>query len=86
LLGYDRKLGARVADAFASELDRALRRRAKPALGLRTMGAAHTESVRQQPVLLIEEGTPKFVRIPQKSLESKPCGPSSCLGARSRAW
>jgi hypothetical protein len=45
LLGYDRKLTALVASAFASELDRSLKKRAKAALGLSTVADAHTGSV-----------------------------------------
>jgi len=42
LLGYDRGLCAEVVSAFAAELGRSLRFRAKAALGLRTVAAAHT--------------------------------------------
>jgi hypothetical protein len=45
LLGYDRKLTALVASAFASELDRSLKKRAKAALGLSTVADAHAGSV-----------------------------------------
>ena len=45
LLGYDRKLAALVASAFAGELDRSLRRRAKGAFALRSVADAHTGSV-----------------------------------------
>jgi hypothetical protein len=45
LLGYDRVLAARVASAFAGELDRSLKKRAKAALGLSTVTDAHTWSV-----------------------------------------
>jgi hypothetical protein len=40
LLGYDRGLCAEVVSAFAAELGRSLRFRAKAALGLRTVAAA----------------------------------------------
>jgi hypothetical protein len=41
LLGYDRVLAARVARAFAGELERSLKRKGKAALGLRAVGDAH---------------------------------------------
>lgn len=45
LLGYDRKLCAGVVSAFVSELSRSLRSRAKHALRLRSVAAAHTGAV-----------------------------------------
>src|SRR5204863_7860659 len=45
LLGYDRVQAARVASAFAGELDRSLKKRAKAALGLSTVADGHTGSV-----------------------------------------
>jgi hypothetical protein len=45
LLGYDRVLAARVASAFACELDRSLKKRAKAALALRSMTDALAGSV-----------------------------------------
>ena len=45
LLGYDRKLCAEVVSAFAAELDRSLRWRAKRELGLCSVAQAHTGCV-----------------------------------------
>ena len=45
LLGYDRQLCADVLEAFVVELSRALRRRAKKALGLPAKTRAHTGAV-----------------------------------------
>jgi len=45
LLGYDRRLCARVVAAFVDELCRSLRRRAKRLLGLESVRAAHTGAV-----------------------------------------
>ena len=45
LLGYDRVLAANVANAFATELSRSLKKKAKAALKLRSVSDAHTGSV-----------------------------------------
>ena len=45
LLGYDRKLCAEVVSAFAGEVSRSLKWRAKRELGLRSVDDAHTGSV-----------------------------------------
>lgn len=42
LLGYDRVVAARVVSAFVNELIRSLKKRAKTALGVRSMSDVHT--------------------------------------------
>ena len=74
LLGYDRELCAKVVSAFAGELMRSLRKRAKHELGLASVAQAHAGAVHR---LLRKSGGAS--RLKPMSLRPPSCSTSPGL-------